>query len=132
MKEEYEKNIIEKIKKEVKLQEEYYISVEPIYGEKISIDTIEYFNSIIGIKIYAYGNEVASYDFMKKILYSKRYIQNIELCRIKNKIVNDFLGYKKYDIKRKYLIDFENFKNEIDSNCNLTDYEISCIYELNR
>ena len=130
MKEQYTKNMIEKIKKELRLNMSNFIRLEPIFGSKISIDAVEYFDSVVGVKIYAHDVEIASYDYIKKILYSKRHIQNIELCRIKNEIVNDFVQYKKYAIKDKYLKDFEAFKDEVDSNCNMSDYELACMYEL--
>lgn len=130
MKEKYEENMMKKIEEDMKLNKKFYITTEPIYGEKISIDTLEYFDEVIGIKIYAYNTEIASYDYKKKNISFRTTIHNIMVVKALVDLLNDFTGYEKYKIKDKFLIDFENYKEEVDSECNLSDYEIACMYEL--
>ena len=131
MKESYEKNMIEKIEKDMRLNKKHYMRIEPIYGEKISIDAVEYFNSIVGIKVYAYDTEIASYDYIKKVLTHRNNIRNIEICKAQVQVLNDFLQYEKYYIKDKVLTAFEKYKDEVDADCNMSDYEIACMYEFN-
>lgn len=131
MKESYEKNMIEKIEKDMRLNKKHFMRIEPIYGDKISIDAVEYFNSIVGIKVYAYDTEIASYDYIKKVLTHRNNIRNIEICKAQVQVLNDFLQYEKYYIKNKVLASFEKYKDEVDADCNMSDYEIACMYEFN-
>lgn len=129
MKEVYEKNMLEKGIKELKLKMGIATKVVPVFGEKISIDGINYFNSIVGIKVLSHDIEIGTYLFDKKTLYTNhKASHNICIAKDQVDLINNFVGYEKYHIKNNILVAFEKFKDEVDPNCNMSDYEIACMF----
>lgn len=131
MEENYEKNMIERAKKELKTTN-LILQYQSIYGDKISVDGINYFNSIKGVKILSHNIVIADYFFDGKQLYYYTKITNITVIKDLVDLLNNRAGYLKYKIPARLLTRFENYKNAVDPDCDLSDFEIACMFELDR
>jgi hypothetical protein len=92
MREAYENNIIEKAKKEMKILFEHLKFEVSKYGDKITLDGVEYFNKIEEIVVKYGGYDVVYYNVEKKQMYCPKKIRNLEASKYTIKIVNNYAG----------------------------------------
>ena len=90
MKEIYEKEILEKVKKSLKLEDGDAIILTPVGcgGDKITFDGVEYFEPITKVDLNYQGSLVGTYDLAKDVLSTPRYA-NIVIARKQVKIVKN-------------------------------------------
>ena len=129
MKEIYEKSILERVRKEVKIGNEYEIRVIK-NGDKITYDGMEYFDTIEKVGVFFQNHLVVMYDLVKKNISWKRAITNVVIAEKTTRIVNNFVGREIIEVPRKLLVGFSNFVEEVDPDCNMSDIELADLYRL--
>lgn len=92
MREVYENNIIEKSKKEMKILFDHLKFEVYKYGDKITLDGVEYFNKIEEIVVKYGGYDVVYYNVEKKQISYPKKIRNLEASKYTIKIINNYAG----------------------------------------
>lgn len=129
MKQLYEQSVFEKIRKELKIENDlgFELKVKKT-GGKITTDGIEYFDSIVEVDIYYRFTKIAYYNITNKNLYSLKRTGNVEASKALIKLINNYLGYEKYIMNEKVLKEFELFKDNLDEG--LSAYEAAEMFGL--
>lgn len=118
----YEKIMIEQCEKAINFKGSVGITIAPVYAERITIDGINYFNRVKGIRIIYHDIEIASYDLdTKKLTYLTRH-SNIAVLQEVIYLLNNFVGYKKYHLNNKKEKAFNQFIEQVDGG--LSNYEL--------
>lgn len=130
---EYESNMIQKAQDELHYNKGLGLTFEVVRGEeRMTIDGRNYFNNIVGVMIFSHEYPIAKYMFDKKTLYHKLRSRNLMVIKDFCSLVNSFVGYERMSIKYEVEADFEQFKDEVDPECAMSDYEIAQMYNYNK
>ena len=125
----YEEMILNNIRGKFKLSGNLNVRASG-YGDKITLDGINYFNEINEVEIL-YGYEVImKYDIKKAQIKIKRNINNVVVKKEVVNILNNYIGKEMYRLSNKDmkdLIRIERKKDEIyelEGSCGLDSYEV--------
>lgn len=128
MKDIYTKGVLERAAKELKT-EGTMLSVEVHEtGEKITVDGINYFDSIISVAVISHNTVIAIYDLNTKKLRYCTNISNIVVIKELVDFLNRFHGAEVYKLNKRSqerLLNLESAKEELDPNCDMSDFEIA-------
>lgn len=131
MEKEYVNSIMDRVRKELKLDGFMFKLRVREYGEKMTLDGINYFRDINVVEILSYNEIIGSYDIKSKKLRVRNNISNVVIASEVVKFMNNYLGKEVYELSKSMkskLISIENKKDEIfelEGECGLSDYEIS-------
>lgn len=122
MKEVYEKNILERVKKELKIEDEILKLEVESYGEKITIDGINYFEKIERVVVKYNEYDVAYYDVEKKIISHPRKIKDLDSARYTVKVINNFFNEERIRLpKTRNGYSFDEIEEML---CHLSENEL--------
>lgn len=129
----YINSVMDRVRKELKLDcigYSFDLKVKE-YGEKMTLDGINYFRDIEVVEILNHNEVIGSYNVKGKKLSVRNNIGNVVIANEVVKFMNNYLGKEVYELSKSMkskLISIENKKDEIfesEGECGLSDYEIS-------
>lgn len=130
MKEMYYENLMSRVKEELKFNKNSsFLSLEVAeVGDKVTIDGINYFDSIRSFHILSHGTPIAIYYIDEKKLKYFPYQNNIIVTKDMINFLNNYYEKELFVLNNKgknRLLLLESKKEELDPECALSDYEIS-------
>lgn len=125
----YEMTQIDRAKKDLKFKGGVGITFDFIRGDdNMTIDGKNYFKNIIGVIIKCYDHEIGRYMFGKTLSIPSSPPTNIAVLQEMVNLVNNYVGFEHFKIKDNIILGFDNYKDMVDSDCNMSDYEIGEMY----
>ena len=128
MKEMYMKGLIENVKNDLKINNSLLTLRLREAAAKITLDGINYIESIKSFDVVCNDVVIAYYDIETKKIYYYNNITNIVVVKQLVDFLNNYNGYEKYKLTKNAqnkLLKLEKSKDEIDPDCNLSDFEIA-------
>ena len=126
---EYEEMILKNLKERLKMEYCYEMRISK-YGDKITLDGMNFFNEISEVEILSHNEVIIKYDLKNK-KFRIRKVDNVILEKDIINFLNHYVGSEIYFLGKegkKRLIEIEEKKDEIyemEGSCDLSDYEVS-------